>query len=162
MISPISIIIDNFHITSSNLYQTIIGLYKKWFYDTSDIRTMKRIIERFQTEYILADYRGWERPHPLSDKDQTKITEQPDENPGMSAWCSSRTRLQAQNGLYTAKKRRVFPSSNFHVALTEAVRIYSTLQLLPTGFLKTLAATSKQWRLYFFSRRSIILSIGIC
>ncbi len=42
------------HLFCSNLYQTTLKLFKKWFYDMPDIGTMKRIIEWFQMEYMLA------------------------------------------------------------------------------------------------------------
>ncbi len=35
----------------SNLYRTILQLYKKQFHDMLNIRTMKQTIEQLQTEY---------------------------------------------------------------------------------------------------------------
>ncbi len=62
-----------------------------------------------------------------------------DENPGIKhvcAPCSTRTRLQAQNGPHNTKKRGVFPLSNFRVAQTEAERLHSALQSLWLVFKK--------------------------
>ncbi len=53
----------------------IFRLYKKQFHDMLEIKTMKRIIERFQMEYMLADAWRLGRPRVLSDIHQTKITE---------------------------------------------------------------------------------------
>ncbi len=53
-----------------------------------------------------------------------------------AAPCCSRTLPQVKNGPYNAKKREVFPLSNFHATRTEAGRLHSTLQLLRLIFPK--------------------------
>ncbi len=90
-------------------------------------------------KYLLADAPRLVRPHALLDKDRTKITEHPHENPGMSAHHVAqelRTRPQTRNDEYNTKKRRAFSLLNFLVARTEAKRSHSTLQLLQPVFQK--------------------------
>ncbi len=53
------------HYFRSKSYRTTLWLYKEWFHDTADVRTMKWIIEWFQMDNTVANAPNLGRPHAL-------------------------------------------------------------------------------------------------
>ncbi len=74
--------VEQYFRTSS--YKIALGRFKKKFKKMPDLKTIQRVVERFQTAYTLKDERRLGRPHTLSDNDQTELREHLEEHPGTS------------------------------------------------------------------------------
>ncbi len=85
-------------------------------YLTPDARTMKQIIEQFQMAYTCTDALRLERPHALSDNNQTKITKHTAENLGMSVRHVAQELGHKCETVCTTLKKKGVSLSNFHVA----------------------------------------------
>lgn len=75
--------VEHYFRTSS--YKITLGRFKKRFKEMPDVRTIQRVVERFQNAFTLEDETRSGRPRALSADDRTKLREHVDENPGISA-----------------------------------------------------------------------------
>ncbi len=69
----------------TSLYKIALGRFKKKFKGMLDPKMIQRVVERFQTAYMLEDEPRLGRPHTLSDDDRTELREHMEEHPGTSA-----------------------------------------------------------------------------
>ena len=100
-------IIEHYFRTDS--YKITQGRFENKFWKTPDPRTIKRIVEKFQTSYTLDDEPRFGRPYTLKENDWTKLREHVKENLGTSArrvaqelgleWETVRTTLKGE-GFY--------------------------------------------------------------
>ncbi len=75
-----------------------------------DPKTIQRVVERFQTAYMLEDELRSGRPHTLSDDDRTEIREHKKEHPGTSARCAAQWLGQKRETVRkTLKEEGFFP-----------------------------------------------------
>ncbi len=71
-------------------YKIARGRFKKKFKEMPDLKTIQRVVERFQTAYTLKDEPRSGRPHTLSDNGQTELREHMEKHPGMYECRSAR------------------------------------------------------------------------